>query len=137
MARADGRLRNLLTRLNRIDVLVIDDWAMAPLSEPERRDVRMVPSVEVTVALHDNRRASQPKCNYSEVDCIHLNGATDGGRGMLASGTDIVQPTDESYPRTVRYCTVCHAHTPHELRPASMVCVFCAAAVLEQDLDRD
>ena len=24
--------------LSRIDVLVIDDWAMAPLSEPERRD---------------------------------------------------------------------------------------------------
>jgi DNA replication protein DnaC len=38
MARADGSLRNLLTRLSRIDVLVIDDWAMAPLSEPERRD---------------------------------------------------------------------------------------------------
>ena len=27
-----------LARLSRIDVLVIDDWAMAPLSEPERRD---------------------------------------------------------------------------------------------------
>jgi DNA replication protein DnaC len=38
MARADGSLRNLLARLARIDVLVIDDWAMAPLSEPERRD---------------------------------------------------------------------------------------------------
>ena len=38
MARADGSLRNLLTRLGRIDVLVIDDWAMAPLSETERRD---------------------------------------------------------------------------------------------------
>jgi DNA replication protein DnaC len=38
MARADGSLRSLLTRLSRIDVLVIDDWAMAPLSEPERRD---------------------------------------------------------------------------------------------------
>jgi len=38
MARADGCLRNLLARLTRIDVLVIDDWAMAPLSEPERRD---------------------------------------------------------------------------------------------------
>lgn len=38
MGRADGSLRNLLTRLARIDVLVIDDWAMAPLSEPERRD---------------------------------------------------------------------------------------------------
>ena len=31
MARADGSLRSLLARLSRIDVLVIDDWAMAPL----------------------------------------------------------------------------------------------------------
>src|SRR5277367_5814497 len=38
LARADGSLRALLARLSRIDVLVIDDWAMAPLSEPERRD---------------------------------------------------------------------------------------------------
>ena len=37
MARADGSLRQLLRRLNRIDVLVIDDWAMAPMLEPERR----------------------------------------------------------------------------------------------------
>jgi DNA replication protein DnaC len=27
-----------LARLSRIDVLVIDDWAMAPLAETERRD---------------------------------------------------------------------------------------------------
>ena len=38
IARADGSLRSLLSRLSRIDVLVIDDWAMQPLSEPERRD---------------------------------------------------------------------------------------------------
>jgi DNA replication protein DnaC len=38
IARADGSLRLLLTKLSRIDLLVIDDWAMAPLSEPERRD---------------------------------------------------------------------------------------------------
>jgi DNA replication protein DnaC len=38
MARADGSLRNLLARLSDIDVLVIDDWAMNQLSEPERRD---------------------------------------------------------------------------------------------------
>ncbi len=38
LARADGSLRQLLKRLNRIDVLVIDDWAMAPMSEAERRD---------------------------------------------------------------------------------------------------
>ena len=30
--------RGLLERFSRIAVLVIDDWAMAPLSEPERRD---------------------------------------------------------------------------------------------------
>jgi len=38
IARADGSLCHLLARLSRIDVLVIDDWAMAPLSETERRD---------------------------------------------------------------------------------------------------
>ena len=38
IARADGSLRSLLARLGRIDVLVIDDWAMAPLAETERRD---------------------------------------------------------------------------------------------------
>jgi DNA replication protein DnaC len=38
MARADGSLRHLLARLSRTDVLVVDDWAMSPLSETERRD---------------------------------------------------------------------------------------------------
>jgi len=38
LARADGSLRNLLARLGRVDVLVIDDWAMAPMVESERRD---------------------------------------------------------------------------------------------------
>jgi DNA replication protein DnaC len=38
IARADGSLRNLPSKLSRIDVLVIDDWAMAPLAETERRD---------------------------------------------------------------------------------------------------
>ncbi len=38
MARADGSLRNLLARLARTDVLVVDDWAISPLTETERRD---------------------------------------------------------------------------------------------------
>jgi DNA replication protein DnaC len=38
LARADGSLRHLLARLGRIDVMVIDDWAMAPMTEAERRD---------------------------------------------------------------------------------------------------
>ena len=39
LARADGSLRHFLARLARIDVLVIDDWAMALLQEAERREV--------------------------------------------------------------------------------------------------
>ena len=38
LARADGSQRNLLARLSRVDVLVVDDWAMAPMQESERRD---------------------------------------------------------------------------------------------------
>jgi DNA replication protein DnaC len=38
IARADGSLRGLLARFSRIDVLVIDDWAMAPLAESEHSD---------------------------------------------------------------------------------------------------
>ena len=38
VAHAHRSLRSLLMRLSRIDVLIIDDWAMAPMSEAERRD---------------------------------------------------------------------------------------------------
>lgn len=38
IARADGSLRRMLARLSRIDVLVIDDWAMTPMSGNEGRD---------------------------------------------------------------------------------------------------
>jgi DNA replication protein DnaC len=38
LARADGSLGSQLARLARIDVLIVDDWAHAPLAESERRD---------------------------------------------------------------------------------------------------
>jgi DNA replication protein DnaC len=38
LARADGSLRTLLARWARLDVLVVDDWAMVPLADIERRD---------------------------------------------------------------------------------------------------
>ena len=38
LARADGSLGTRLARLARIDVLIVDDWAHAPLAESERRD---------------------------------------------------------------------------------------------------
>lgn len=38
LAHADGSFSRLLRRLASIDVLVIDDWAMTPLNDAERRD---------------------------------------------------------------------------------------------------
>lgn len=38
MARADGSIGTLLAKWARIDVLVLDDFAMAPLKDSERRD---------------------------------------------------------------------------------------------------
>lgn len=37
-ARADGSHTKLLYQLARVDLLIVDDWAMAPLIEAERRD---------------------------------------------------------------------------------------------------
>lgn len=39
LARADGSYSRLLAKLARADVLVLDDWAMAPITEVERRDL--------------------------------------------------------------------------------------------------
>jgi DNA replication protein DnaC len=37
-ARADGSHSKLLYQLGRVDLLIVDDWAMAPMTETERRD---------------------------------------------------------------------------------------------------
>src|SRR6058998_227143 len=39
LARADGAYVRLLAKLARLDVLVIDDWGLAPVQDPERRDL--------------------------------------------------------------------------------------------------
>jgi DNA replication protein DnaC len=39
LARADGSYPRLLGRLARVDVLVIDDFAIAPIADTERRDL--------------------------------------------------------------------------------------------------
>ncbi|MGH8653364.1 MAG: ATP-binding protein [Gammaproteobacteria bacterium] len=38
----DGSYTRLLTRLAKLDLLAIDDWLLAPLKEPERRDLMEV-----------------------------------------------------------------------------------------------
>ncbi len=42
VARGDGSLSRLLTRLARLDLLAIDDWLLAPLKDSERRDLMEV-----------------------------------------------------------------------------------------------
>ncbi len=37
-SRADGSHSKLLYQLGRVDLLIVDDWAMAPMTETERRD---------------------------------------------------------------------------------------------------
>lgn len=39
MARADGSFAKLLNKLAKIDLLIIDDWGLAPLTDLERRDI--------------------------------------------------------------------------------------------------
>ena len=39
IGRGDGRYAKLLDALVRVDLLLIDDWAMAPLSDEQRRDL--------------------------------------------------------------------------------------------------
>jgi DNA replication protein DnaC len=39
LARADGTYVKLLTRFARTDVLVLDDWGLAPVEDVERRDL--------------------------------------------------------------------------------------------------
>jgi len=39
LARADGTYARVLQRLARLDVLVIDDWALAPVQDAERQDL--------------------------------------------------------------------------------------------------
>ncbi len=50
LARADGSYPKLLARLARIDVLLVDDFAINPLADDERRDL-----LEVLEDRYDNR----------------------------------------------------------------------------------
>lgn len=50
LARADGTYPRLLARLARVDVLVIDDFALAPLADQERQDL-----LEILEDRHDLR----------------------------------------------------------------------------------
>ena len=42
VGRGDGSYTRLLARLAKLDLLAIDDWMLAPLRDPERRDLTEV-----------------------------------------------------------------------------------------------
>jgi DNA replication protein DnaC len=50
IAKGDGRYGKLLTTLATIDVLILDDWGLAPFSEENRRDL-----LEIVEDRHDRR----------------------------------------------------------------------------------
>ena len=50
MAKGDGRYGKLLTTLAKTDVLILDDWGLAPLSDENRRDL-----LEIVEDRHDRR----------------------------------------------------------------------------------
>jgi DNA replication protein DnaC len=50
MAQGEGRYGKLLTTLAKIDVLILDDWALAPRSDENRRDL-----LEIIEDRHDRR----------------------------------------------------------------------------------
>ncbi|HVO25030.1 MAG TPA: ATP-binding protein [Candidatus Margulisiibacteriota bacterium] len=55
LARADGTYARVLHRVARIDVLIIDDWALAAVHEQERQDL-----LEILEDRHGTRSPSSP-----------------------------------------------------------------------------
>ena len=39
IAHADGSFARLLVKLAKVDVLILDDWALTPLRDQDRRDI--------------------------------------------------------------------------------------------------
>ena len=62
VARVDGSLAKLLDRIARIDVLIVDDWAMAPLADTERRDF---------LEICDDRYATRSTILTSQIPLAH------------------------------------------------------------------
>lgn len=50
MARGDGRYRRLIVRYTRLDLLVLDDWGLSPLTSEQRHDM-----LEILDERHDRR----------------------------------------------------------------------------------
>lgn len=66
IAKADGSYTKLLQKLSRIDLLIIDDWGMAPLNDANRRDL-----LEIFEDRH-NLRSTMISTQYPVADWHQL-----------------------------------------------------------------
>ncbi len=64
LAHADGSYIRLLTRLARADVLVLDDWGLAPLRDQDRRDL---------LEIFEDRYGSRSTILTSQIPIEHLH----------------------------------------------------------------
>jgi DNA replication protein DnaC len=62
LARGDGSYRHLLAKLARTELLVVDDWGLAPLTAPERQDF---------LELLDDRHGSRATLLTSQLPIAH------------------------------------------------------------------
>jgi DNA replication protein DnaC len=62
LARADGSYTRVLARIARVDVLIIDDFAIAPITDPERRDL---------LEVLEDRQEARATIMTSQVDPKH------------------------------------------------------------------
>jgi DNA replication protein DnaC len=96
MARADGSIGHLLAKLARIDILVLDDFAMAPLKDSERRDF---------LEICDDRYQRRSTILTSQMPVAHWHeqisdpGTADSIMDRLVHNAYRIELSGESIPR--------------------------------------
>ena len=97
VARGQGTLRTKLASIARVDLLVLDDWLLAPLESLERRDV-----LEILDDRYDKRSTALcPTLADAILDRLVHNAYRLGlggesmrkSKGIPASGGGIIDPT--------------------------------------------
>jgi IstB-like ATP binding protein len=106
MARADGSLRSLLAPISRIDVLVIDDWAMAHSQNPSAATSGRSAKTATKCA-----RPSSPR------NCRSLAGTSRSAipRWPTASSTGWSTMPTGSRGKTIR-CGICENHSAQSIK---------------------
>lgn len=124
VAHADGSIGRLLVRLSRIDVLLLDYFAMAPVKDTERRDFleicddryqrrSLIPTSQMPLA-HWHEQIGDPTVADSTLDrLVHNAHRIEQEKPQAGRGG----PTSEYRIRTTRPLSL-HLHVPERSSPA-------------------